>query len=210
MNPQREPIFNAPWPAVVVVAAIVGGYALQSLMPQETVLMRYGFSPAAFDMGARETLITALFLHGGWAHALLNGSFALAFAPPVSRRFGSRAAGVAGFFVFYLMCGALGNLGYALVNPGSTGVLVGASGAVAGLMGAASRMMAGRGGELGPMLSRPVISMALAWVVVNMIVALVGFAPGLGDASIAWEAHLAGYAAGLLLIGPAAALFRRG
>lgn len=208
MNPQREPIINAPWPAAVVVAAIVGGYVLQTLVPQEPLLTRYGFSPAAFDAGARETVVTALFLHGSWAHALLNGSFALAFAPPVARLFGPRVAGVAAFFLFYLVCGALGNLGFALVHPGSNAIVVGASGAVAGLMGAASRMMAGRG-TLGPIISRPAIGMALAWVAVNMIVAVVGFAPGVGDGPVAWEAHLAGYAAGLLLIRPAAALFRR-
>jgi membrane associated rhomboid family serine protease len=45
--------------------------------------------------------------------------------------------------------------------------------------------------------------MAVAWIIVNLVLAVFGFplAPG---APIGWEAHLAGYAAGLLLVGPAA------
>jgi membrane associated rhomboid family serine protease len=208
LTQDREPVFNAPWPAVVVVAVIILGYGLQTLVDQERLILRYAFSPASFEAGARDTVVTALFLHGGWLHALLNGGFALAFAPPVARLFGERVPGVAMFFLFYLLCGVIGNLGFSMVHPGSSGLLVGASGAVAGLMGAASRLMAGQG-CLGPLFSRPVASMALAWIAVNLIVAVVGFAPGLGQASVAWEAHLAGYAAGLILVGPAASLLRR-
>lgn len=208
MPQPREPVFNAPWPALVVVASIIGGYGLQTLVAQEPLILRYAYSPDGFAQGARDTVVTALFLHGSWLHALLNGGFALAFAPPVARLFGGRPAGVISFFLFYLVCGVLGNLGYGMLHPGSSGLLVGASGAVAGLMGAASRMMAGQG-ELGPIWSRPVASMAVAWIVVNLIVAVIGSVPGLGDAAVAWEAHLAGYAAGLLLVGPVAGLLRR-
>jgi membrane associated rhomboid family serine protease len=45
--------------------------------------------------------------------------------------------------------------------------------------------------------------------VVNLLVAVLGFAPGMGDAPVAWEAHLFGFAAGALLAGPFAWLARR-
>ena len=45
-----------------------------------------------------------------------------------------------------------------------------------------------------------------AWIVSNLVVALTGGALTPGDAQIAWEAHLVGFASGLLLLRPFAAL----
>jgi membrane associated rhomboid family serine protease len=209
-EPVREPMFNAPWPALALVTVIVGGYAVQSQFPMDAVVGAYAFSPAALDQGRWWTLVSALFLHGSWAHALMNAAFALAFATPVARFFGTRGLGVIVFFVFYLVCGVISNLGYAGLHMGSPAALVGASGAVSGLMGAASRLIAG-GGRIGRIFSLAVIGMGAAWVIVNLLVGVVGsgFVPGSGGAGIAWEAHLAGFLAGVLLITPFAWAARR-
>lgn len=209
MDEPREPIFNAPWPAVAMTVAIVGGFGLQSFLPPEQILPTYGFSPANLNDGRGITLITALFVHGSWAHALMNGAGALAFGTPVARYYGARVTGALAFLLFYLVCGALANLGYGLVHAGDPHLLVGASGAVAGLMAAAARMIAGKGVP-GPYLSPPVVGMTAAWVVVNLLIAVVGFAPGAGGMPVAWEAHLFGYAAGLVLVTPFGWLSRRG
>jgi membrane associated rhomboid family serine protease len=209
-RPPREPVFNAPGAAIALVAIIVGGYALQSRFPLEAVVDGFAFSPQALAQGRWFTLVSALFLHGGWGHALTNGAFALAFATPVARFFGERAGGVAAFFLFYLVCGVLSNFGYAAVHPGGAEPLVGASGAVSGLMGAASRLISGRG-RVGPIVSSPVLGMGGAWLVVNLLVGVLGggFLPGTAGAGVAWEAHLAGFLAGVLLIGPFALLAER-
>ena len=70
-------------------------------------------------------------------------------------------------------------------------------------MGAAARLIGGQG-EPGPMFSKAVTGMGAAWIVVNVIMAFTGGAliPGAGGAGVGWEAHLAGFAAGVLLIGP--------
>jgi membrane associated rhomboid family serine protease len=209
-RPAREPMFNAPWPALALVVLIVGGYAVQSRFPVESFVDAFAFSPANLTRGRWVTLFTALFVHGGWAHALMNAAFALAFATPVARFFGERASGAIFFFAFYLMCGALSNLGYAALHWGSAEPLVGASGALSGLMGATARLIAGRG-RLGRVFSSPVLTMGAAWVVVNLLIGIVGsgFVPGTGGASVAWEAHLTGFLAGVLAIGPVAWLARR-
>lgn len=209
-EPVREPMFNAPWPALALVAVIVGGYAVQSRFSLEGVAQSFAFSPAALTAGRWWTLLTSLFLHGNWPHALMNAAFALAFATPVARFFGGRPLGLAMFFVFYLTCGVLSALGYAAVHWGSPAALVGASGAISGLMGAASRLIAG-GGRIGRIFSSAVIGMGAAWIIVNLLVGVIGsgFVPGSGGAGIAWEAHLAGFAAGVLLITPFAWLARR-
>lgn len=201
LNEERQPIFNAPWPSVVATLVIIVGYLIQTFFPQDWVLRNFAFSSAALDAGRWPTLFTAIFLHGSWAHALMNAGGALAFGTPVARYFGASIKGALVFLVFYLVCGGLASLGYGMANPGSTVFMVGASGAVAGLVGAAARLMAGEGVP-GKYMSPIVISMSIGWIAVNLLLALAGFAPGLGNAGVAWEAHIFGYIAGLVLIGP--------
>lgn len=208
--PAHEPVFNAPWQAVAVVVLIVGGYAIQTLFPSDAILAAYAFSPANLAPGRWETIITSIFLHGSWSHAMMNGAFALAFSAPLARLFGPKLEGALLFFAFYVLAGVLANLGYAAVHPGGQGLVVGASGAVSGLMGAASRLMGGTRTP-GPMLSRNVLGMGGGWVVINLLIAVFGgrFLPGGGSAGVAWEAHIAGFLAGVLLIGVFARLAPR-
>jgi membrane associated rhomboid family serine protease len=204
-------MFNkGAWPVLVLVGAIVGGFALQSLADLNVVAAAFAFTPDALGTGRWWTLFSSQFVHGGWAHALMNAAFILAFGTPVARFFGLRLGGALLFYGFYLASGALAALGFAAVHPGQAVALIGASGAASGLMGAAARLIAGYG-QVGPILSRPVLGMGAAWVIVNLIMALVGAAlvPGAGDGAVGWEAHLAGFAAGVLLIGPFGWLARR-
>lgn len=201
MRPEREPVFNAPWQPVALIASIVGGYALQELGPWRDAVWVYAFSPTDLSTGRWETVVTSLFLHGGWPHALMNGAFALAFGAPLARFLGPRALGSVAFFAFYLACGALASLGFGVLHAGEQATLVGASGAVSGLAAAAARLIAGRGERMGPFRSPAVIGMTATWVAVNVLIGIVGFAPGAGNAEVAWEAHIAGYAAGLALSG---------
>ena len=208
--PRREPVFKAPWPAMALVGALLGAYALQIFVFGEAAYRAFGFSPAGLDQGAWPQLFTALFVHGNLAHVLMNTAGALAFGAPVARLIGVRGLGPASFFGFYLLCGALANYGFARLHPGADILLVGASGAVFGLIGAATRILAGRG-QLAPVFDPRVLAMTAAWIGLNIIVGLLGASPGLGaDQAIAWEAHVFGFLAGLLLIGPAVWLGRRG
>ncbi len=202
-QPVREPVFNAPWQAVAVVLLIVGGYWIQTRFPADAILSAYAFSPANLVPGRWETLITSIFLHGSWSHAMMNGAFALAFSTPLARLFGPKVEGALLFFGFYVLAGVLANLGYAAVHPGGQGLVVGASGAVSGLMGASARLIGGHG-RAGPIFSKPVLGMGAGWIVINLIISVVGgsFLPGSGSAGVAWEAHIAGFIVGVLLIGP--------
>jgi len=208
-EPVRGPVFNAPWPAMALVIVILGGYALQTRLSPGLV-EAFVFTPAALKTGEWRGVFTAILLHGNWLHAITNAAMALAFATPLARYFGEGPRGAFAFFAFYLLCGALGNLGFAAVHPGSEMGIVGASGAVCGLMGAVARLIGGRG-RLGGIASSSVIGMGGALLVVNLLVGVLGGAwvPGTGGAAIAWEAHLAGFAAGLVLVGPFAMLAGR-
>jgi len=199
----REPLIKAPWPAVALPLAIVGAYGAQVWAGSDALIARYGVTAAAVRGGDYAVLVTGLFLHGGWAHALGNAAFCLAFATPVARRMGPGAQAAALFFICYLLCGMASNMVLVLCHWRDDGVAVGASGAVAGLMGAASRMVT-REPRLASFTNPTVLSMAGAWIAINLLFGLLlsGWAPGAGGMPIAWQAHLAGYAMGLFLIGP--------
>ncbi len=201
-----ERMFNAPWPALAIAVIIVGSYAAQGMLPYDG--LPYALYPVEVEAGRPLGLLTSLFLHGGWPHALMNAAFGLAFGTPVARLFGLRAPGVIAFFTFYLLCGVIAGLAFVVVHPGGMSPVLGASGAVSGLMGAAARLMDGQG-RLGSPFSRSALSMAAAWIIVNLLIAVTGLAPGVESGSVAWEAHLGGFAAGLLLAGPFARLLRR-
>lgn len=197
----REPIFNAPWPAFAVVLLIMGSYVVELRMGGvEATAGAWGFSPKDLAQGRWWTALTVMFVHGGWLHAIMNAVGALAFAPPVARLFGPRPGGVVGFFLFYMACGVFSTLGYAAVHLGDPAVIVGASGAVSGLMGAASRLLGGAS-RPAPLFDRQVIGMGMGWIVANLLLGLTGITPGMAGVRVAWEAHIAGYLAGAMLIG---------
>ena len=208
--PEHQPIINAPWPVVLVTVSIIVAYAVQTRIPIDVAAEAFAFSPSLLGHGGAPRLITSLFVHGSWAHALMNAAFILAFGAPVARYFGPRALGVVLFLSFYLACGALACLGFAALHWGQPAALLGASGAASGLMGAAARLIGGRG-EVGPVLSRAVTGMGAGWLVVNIIMAVAGgtLIPGAGGGAIGWEAHLAGFVAGVLLLGPFAWVARQ-
>jgi membrane associated rhomboid family serine protease len=214
LESQREPLFLAPWPVTALLAVILGAFAMQSYVGVEVVASGLGFSARTLERGDYAPLLVALFLHGSWAHVLVNAAFILAFATPVARRFGLDGWGVTAFYGFYLVCGVAANLGYAAAYPDSEAVVVGASGAAAGLMAAASRLM-GPGPGLEPFLSRPVLSLAGAFLGVNLLLAFFGgfagaaLALGSDGAPVAWVAHLVGYAVGLVLFEPVLRLMKR-
>jgi membrane associated rhomboid family serine protease len=131
----------------------------------------------------------------------MNSAFCVAFGAPVARLLGVGARGALTFFVFYGVCGVLAGLTFVVLHMDGGEPVVGASGAVAGLMGAAARLL-DRPGVLGPPFSRSAMSLAAAWIVINLLLSVTPVADLLGGGPIAWEAHLGGFAAGLLLIGP--------
>src|SRR5215207_9110172 len=91
-------------------------------------LQLYGVVPADFSPA---TLITSMFLHGGWMHVIGNMWYLWIFGDNVEDRLGHGR-----FIVFYLSCGIVAALGQIALDPLSTLPMVGASGAIAGVMGA--------------------------------------------------------------------------
>ncbi len=198
-------MFNAPWTIVVLCVGLIALYAAQTFTVNTAMLGTLALTPAQLVAGHWQVLVTSLFLHGSWPHVLMNAVAALAFGPPVARLLGLGPRGALVFLLFYLACGVVAGLGFVLADPRDVSPVVGASGAISGLLGAASRIIQGHG-RIGPILGQSVIGMAIAWAIVNVVLGVSGLTPGAMGMPVAWQAHLAGYAAGVLLLGPFARL----
>lgn len=133
MIPLRDviPSRTTPFVTVGIIAVNVLAFWFElSLTPahRHDFLMDFGLVPADF---AWSTLVSSMFLHGGWLHIIGNMWYLWIFGDNVEDRLGHGR-----YLVFYLLCGAVAGLGQALINPASQVPMVGASGAIAGVMGA--------------------------------------------------------------------------
>lgn len=190
---------------MLVVASMPVLYLVQERLPGRGFWL--GFRPSSlWDGQWWPGILTSMFVHGGWAHVAMNALAALAFGPPVARLMGG-PRGVVGFLLFYIVCGLVATGGYGLLHPDSHDSLVGASGAVFGLMGAAIRMLGRNRPGLRPLGDRRFLGTAAAIMAVNAAAGLIGIAPGMEGARIAWEAHAVGFIFGALVIGPWAKAF---
>lgn len=204
-GPPREKILNAPLVAVLLAVSMPLLFIGQQRLPDGG--LSYAFLPSSLIYGDWwPGLFSAMLVHGGWGHVAANAIAALAFGPPVARLFpGLKGAAI--FLAFYIACGLVASIGYALVHLGSNDPVVGASGAIFGLMGAAIRLLGSRQGQLRALTDRRVLTATAVIMSVNAATGLIGFAPGVDGARIAWEAHAAGYVFGLFAIGPVVRMF---
>jgi membrane associated rhomboid family serine protease len=77
------------------------------------------------------TLLTSMFIHGGWMHIIGNMIYLWAFGPPMEQAMGSGR-----FLGFYLAGGLVAMLAQVAADPFSSIPVLGASGAIAAVMGA--------------------------------------------------------------------------
>ncbi len=198
-RPRREPAINAPWALTSLLALMIGAHGLRLALGVS--VDRFAFSSADMAGGRWGHLISYQFVHGSWAHVLMNAAFSLAFGAPVARLFGGGWRGPALFYLFFLACGAIAALAFGALFGQGVWELVGASGAASGLMGAAARLMDQRG-RLGSPFGRTAIAMTVSWIVINLILGLSGLTPGAEGVPVAWQAHIIGFFAGLILVSP--------
>ena len=98
----------------------------------------FGFKPASL-IGNNEfptffaplTLITSIFMHGGWMHFIGSMLYLWIFADNVEDIMGKKR-----FIIFYISSGVIACFSQAIVNFNSTIPMIGASGSIAGVLGA--------------------------------------------------------------------------
>jgi membrane associated rhomboid family serine protease len=210
-NPTKiRPIMTV---SLIAVNVLVFLYQL-SLPPQEGQLFIYQFGaiPAAVfgsqtlpsdlvAIPASLSVLTSMFLHGGFMHLIGNMLYLWIFGNNVED-----AMGHIRFILFYLITGVAASITHFLMDVDSTIPTIGASGAISGVLGAyillypraqvmvfvffgifIRMMYIPAGIVLGFYFLLQIFQGALTW--------------GQEGGGVAWFAHIGGFMAGLLLIG---------
>jgi membrane associated rhomboid family serine protease len=174
-----------------VLTQMVTGYGV---VPTELLDVTRQPSPALNPVPEPVTLISYMFMHAGWMHLISNMAFLWVFADNVEDAFGHL-----GFLMFYVICGLVGAAIHVMMNPDSNSPLVGASGAVSGILAAYFILF--------PKATVTVLAYVVplripAWIVLGgwIVLQFVNLFSASADAqTVAWWAHIGGFAAGLLI-----------
>jgi membrane associated rhomboid family serine protease len=125
-RPRRSPVITT---AIIAVNAFV--FVLE-LTGGDPFVQKWSVIPANIVAGQHWiTILTAMFMHGGWLHILGNMVYLWAFGPEVED-----AMGRLPYLGFYLLSGLAASIAQIAAAPHSTVPNLGASGAIAGVMGA--------------------------------------------------------------------------
>ncbi|MEP7031076.1 MAG: rhomboid family intramembrane serine protease [Pseudolabrys sp.] len=214
--------------AVLAVLALIHGAREWLLSDDQNIefLLAFAFIPVRYDnavllgnalpggFGAEVwTFVTYSLLHADWVHLGVNSIWFLPFGSAVARRFG-----VPRFLAFCVMTAVAGAGLHLATHAGERAPMIGASAVVSGLMAASMRFAFQRGGPLGILRSDDeaayrvpaipltgvmrdgrVLIFLVVWFAINILFG-VGSLPITGaDQTVAWQAHIGGFVAGLLL-----------
>ncbi|MFK8067534.1 MAG: rhomboid family intramembrane serine protease [Gammaproteobacteria bacterium] len=176
----------------------------------QSVVYSFGVIPAVlldhtqlssdlYAVPAEITVITSMFMHGGFLHLAGNMLYLWIFGNNVEDSMGHGK-----FFIFYLLCGVAAALTQALISPQSTIPMIGASGAVSGILGAYLLLYP----HAKVLVVVPIIIILKTFRIPAMLVLGLWFGLQLissansapDEGGTAWWAHIGGFIAGMILI----------
>ncbi len=217
MIPLRDdnPVEGTPYVTYALISSCILVFVYQVLLGHDAgnqFIYKLGVIPALlFDhmtlppsfalVPAELTIVTSMFLHGGWMHLIGNLLYLWIFADNIEDKLGP-----AWFAVFYLACGVAAVFAQALPDPQSQIPMIGASGAISGVLGAylilfprARVLVVVPRGFYMPVARLSAALVLGLWFVIQIMSSLM--APA-GSPGVAFAAHAGGFVAGVLLILP--------
>ena len=198
-----EPTRKLPIITILLMATNMVAFAYQLVYGTQLTAVKYGAipyelfygdTPPLFPYSHYLSLLTYMFLHGGFVHIIGNMLFLNTFGPNVEDLMGHFK-----FLIFYILCGVVSALVYILPNFNSRIPLVGASGAIAGVMGAHIRALPGT--RIVCLLffmiriTLPAIAILFPWILLQFYNVGMG-----GQSNVAWLAHIGGFFLGVFLV----------
>ncbi len=226
--PQREPILTLPGALTAYVGLLAIIHIIRMSLPLDLeywTIEVFGFIPKRYDQtllsmpfpggnGAKVwSFVTYSLLHANLSHIGFNVLWLLPFGSALARRFGAVR-----FFIFMAVTAVAGAAAHLVTHEHALGPMIGASASVSGAMAAAIRFAFVRGSFLSfnrgdadeaarvpalPLLRAlrdpRVIGFLAVWFGVNIIFGVGSIAIGAEGVSVAWQAHIGGFFAGLLL-----------
>jgi membrane associated rhomboid family serine protease len=207
MIPLRALVRMGAFPSVTLLLIVVNTLCFlfeQALSPyaQQILVYRYGLVPGRLHLSS---LVTSMFLHGGWMHLIGNMWFLWVFGSRVEDTIGS-----AKYLAYYLLSGVAAAVVHLFFNLGSMIPTIGASGAIAGVMG--GFMLLYPRARIVTLIfiiffvttmELPAALLLIYWFAIQLFSGLstVGNVANLHDAGgVAWFAHVGGFLAGMLLL----------
>lgn len=220
MIPLRDNIPSSRTPVVnyLIIVTCVVVYLMQIASP--TGLKEWAFNPhnlisphaiAVLGYGyVILTILTSMFMHGGFLHIAFNMLFLWVFGDNVEDRMGHFR-----YLVFYLLCGAIAALTHSLVSLFAAVPVLGASGAIAGVLGAYFVLFRGATVRalvpifiIFTVMDIPAVVFLGLWFIFQLFNGLGTF--GGAGGGVAFWAHIGGFLAGALLVRFFAVTPRRG
>lgn len=210
-NPTRtQPIFTV---GIIAACVLVFFYQVSlGAKAGQTFVFQYGAIPAVifglqslpFEVQvipASFSLLTSMFLHGGFMHLIGNMLYLWIFGNNIED-----AMGHLRFVLFYLVCGVAAAMSHALTDAGSVVPMIGASGAISGVLGAylllyprAHVLVLIPLGFFMRLMYVPAGFVLGLWFLLQLISGSVSV--GQGGGGVAWFAHVGGFLAGMILVG---------
>jgi len=166
---------------------------------QNDFVRQYAVIPARLHFSS---LLTSMFLHGGWMHLIGNMWFLWIYGDNVEDVLGHGK-----YLGFYLICGVIAALGQYAISPFSRIPMLGASGAIAGVMGAYMiKFPHNRIVTLIPFfffftIEVPAVFILAYWFILQFFsgVGSIGYSQS-AQGGVAFFAHIGGFIAGMILI----------
>ncbi|CCE01926.1 rhomboid family intramembrane serine protease [Bradyrhizobium sp. STM 3809] len=223
----REPILSLPG-ALTAYILLIAVIHLRVLLPDEWdswIIDLFAFVPKRYDLTLLDgafpggtpakfwTFVSYSLLHANLTHIGFNVLWLLPFGSALARRFGAIR-----FYLFMAVTAAGGALAHLITHEHELAPMIGASASVSGAMAAAMRFAFVQGGFLSfgrgdadeaarvPALSLShalrnsrVLAFLGVWFGVNIVFGAFDLTPGAEGASVAWQAHIGGFLAGLVL-----------
>jgi membrane associated rhomboid family serine protease len=194
-----------------LIALNVLAFLLEINQPSEAALQSFieawGVVPREFSAGRDlppgipypywSTLLTSMFLHGGWGHLGGNMLFLWIFGDNIEHRIGHVR-----FLVFYLVCGLAAGLAHIVFNSTSMVPTVGASGAISGVLGGYLLLFPRNRVYVltyGGVATVPAMLMLGLWILLQFINSVGTIADTPETGGVAYLAHIGGFVAGLVL-----------
>ena len=207
MIPLRDSLPSRSFPTVTVwlivinVAVFLFEWSLEPFSRTHFV-GAYAMIPSQFHPAS---LVTSMFLHGGWMHLIGNMWFLWIYGDNIEDILGRVK-----YVLFYLGCGVAAGLVHLFFNLDSRLPTVGASGAIAGVMGAYMvKYPHARITTLLPIViffttvELPAWFILIYWFVIQIfsgVGELASSSGGVQQGGVAWFAHVGGFLAGALLV----------
>ncbi len=210
-----HPLTRIPLITLVILGVNIYVFYLQSQLiglAKFDLWLKYGSIPfeivnnideePCVEFSIRWTLVTSMFLHGGWLHLVGNMLYLWIFAKGVENEMGHLR-----FTTFYLLCGVLASLSHIASQPESIIPAIGASGAISGVMGAYLRLNPEAKiltvfvlpGTLIRLVQVTAFMYLIHWIIFQLVQGFYLSRFSFSGGGVAWFAHIGGFFAGLFL-----------